>query len=215
MFGAVLALAALTEACMPVLLPPGKVEISDGYRANIQPAPAPSLPATVVLPPSKRFLPRSGEQDLRFAAGVHLGSILPPERTHLDVGIGYVFTDVGLGDRTLHGMYGEVGPVLWRGEWARLLLSARGEALFADRGHSGTGYAIFGRLGVEAFRYTPGEGSTDSNGAGAISGVGGMGLFTEVGNQKLPGGEHAVVLSGGLWFRLPAAAALVCCILPK
>jgi hypothetical protein len=202
-----------TSACVPVLLPPGKVEISDGARLAIQGAPAPAT--TLVLPPGKRVLPRSGENVLRFAAGVHLASILPPEDTRIDAGVGYVLTDVGVGDRTLHGMYGELGPILWRGEWARLLLSARGEALFADPGHSGTGYAIFGRLGAEVFTYTPASWSASHDGGGVITGVPGLGAFAEAGNQKLPGGEHAAVVSAGLWLRVPAGAGFFCCMLPK
>ncbi len=201
------------SACVPVLLPPGKVEISDGARLGIQGAPAPAT--TLVLPPGKRVLPRSGENDLRFAAGVHLASILRPEDTRIDAGIGYVYTNIGLGDRTLHGMYGEVGPILWRGEWARILLSARGEALLADQGHGGTGYAIFGRLGAEMFTYTPASWSSNHDGGGVITGVPGLGAFAEIGNQKLPGGEHAAVASAGLWLRLPAGAGFFCCVLPK
>jgi len=211
----VVILLVAPSACVPVLLPPGKVELSDGARFGVQGAPAPAAASTLVLPPSKRVLPRSGENDRRFAAGVHLASILPPEESRIDAGMGYVLTDIGLGDRLVHGMYGEVGPVLWRGEWARVLLSARGEALFADSGHHGTGYAIFGRMGAEIYTYTPASYSTTHDGGGVITGVPGLGIFAEAGNQKLPGGEHAAVLSGGLWGRLPAAAALFCCVLPK
>jgi hypothetical protein len=70
-------------------------------------------------------------------------------------------------------------------------------------------------MGAEIFTYTPASWSASHDGAGVITGVSGLGVFAEAGNQKLPGGEHAAVLSAGLWGRLPAGAGLFCCVLPK
>ena len=221
-------IAVLAQGCVPLawFVPPAKVEVSDGVRTNIDPAPAPAVVQTTPGPPvaaKRATLPRAGANDFRFAAGVHLANFALSPR--LDVGLGYVLTDVGLGDRVINGVYGEAGPVVYRGEnGSRLLFTARGEGLFADRGYTGTGYALYGRLSAELYGQTeawsvekPEAFTEDPPGfipdaaGGGPSGILALGTFVELGEQKLPGGERAIVIAGGISGRVPASGGFICC----
>jgi len=196
-------------ACVPVawVVPPLKVDVADGARLGIRGEAPRSAPPV---------------NDLRASVGVHLANLLKPEDTPVDVGIGYVVTELGLDERTVHGLYAEAGPVLARGDGGdmRLMLTVRGEALFPDRYSYGMGYAVYGRLGGELFGYqrrwyvevspnwSTGRGMFVGGGAGTY----GVGWFLEGGEQVLPGGERATVLGGGLAVRVPPSAGFGCCV---
>jgi hypothetical protein len=205
--------AALSTSCVPLAVQPGKFEISDGLRTNI--VRAPQRVPTAALPPSQRVEQRSGTNDLRAAAGVHLASILNPAETHVDAGVGYVFTDIGLGDRKIHGLYAEAGPIPWHNDWLRILFQARGEALFSDRNDYASGFALFGRVAAETFTFANGGEWVSKDAVGNAYGTPGLGIFADAGEQKLPGGERATVIAGGIYLRTPAMLMLACCVLPK
>ena len=203
------AVASLT-GCVPIawVVPPLKIEAADGARLGIR-ANGPSDPSPA-------------RNDLRASAGVHLANLLRPEETHADVGVGYVLTEVGLGQRTVQGAYVEAGPVLARADGgnARLMLTLRGEALFPDRYLYGMGYAGFGRLSGELFGYqspwyleippnwSAGRGLFVGGGRGTYA----LDWFVEGGEQVLPGGERATVLGGGLSVRVAPSAGFGCCV---
>lgn len=189
-YGWVVLVTCVTTACglpaaFPVVTPPSKVEVIEGKRG---------------LPSSDRGW------ETRVSTGVHLGSALAPDVAVGDPGMGYVLTRVDRGGRLIHGVYGEVGSMPLRlgpeGGF-RLDFSVRGEAMFHDSGPPGTGFGLFGRVGLElvgAADPPPGRFH------GVARGTGGLGVVMEYGDQKLPGGDRASVGSLGLWLRLPAAA---------
>lgn len=201
-------------ACIPVLSPPGRLDVGGGFRTGVKAEPS----ATTTAPrQDARFGPvrstppaTAGDSVLVVSGGVHLASVLPRRNPPVDVGVGYVFTDIGLGDRKLHGIYGEFTPIATAGSWWRLVAGARGEAQFADRSGAGAGYTFLGRVGIETFSPTSEVGDDDRMlVVGGAYGVYGIGGFVEAGGHKLPGGEQAVLVLGGLSLRFPASAGVL------
>lgn len=147
---------------------------------------------------------------IRAAVGAHLASAFPNVALPIDAGAGYVFTDVGFGDRKLHGLYGEVTPIANAGSWWRLMAGVRGEAQFADRDTKKPGLTLLGRVGIEAFDSVNVVGADNKTlVVGGARGMYSYGAFVEVGAHRMPGGEEALLFLAGASVRFPASAGVL------
>ncbi len=203
----VLALGLL--GCSPTLSPPGRADLSGGLRlAPRAPPPDPSLPRRAgEAPPSADT---AGATLFRLSAGAHLASAFPHRVLPIDAGFGYVFTDVALGERKVHGMYGEFTPLAWAGEVTRLYVGVRGEVLFPDREGQKKGFTALGRVAIEGVNPVRVVGDDHKTLVlGGAYGVYGFGAFAEAGGHKLPGGEQAYLVLGGVSVRFPASAGFL------
>jgi hypothetical protein len=217
-----LGLGLVVSGCVPLLLPPVRVDGSMGARFGVHDptsstaSPAPTRRVASTSPPATSQPLATIE---RVSAGFHLADIVSPERVLVDVGAGYVFNDVGWGDRKIHGLYADFSPVITRQPWWWMYFTLRGEAMFPDGRASGMGYSFFSRLGFETFTFTDGAAGAGAGSggfaAGAAYGTIAIGGFVEAGAQLLPGGQQAGVALAGLSVRLPATIGVFCCLLPK
>lgn len=199
--------------CIPVLSPPGRADVGFGVRAAAR-APETDRPRDPKKPLAAG--PVAPEQNTagalvgKVAVGAHLASAFPHVALPIDAGVGYVFTDVGLGDRTLHGFYAEVTPIANAGSWWRVLAGVHAEGQLADRDTKKPGMTLLGRVGVEAY-----DSVAVTGGSGKALAVGGArgqysyGAFVEAGAHRLPGGEEALLFVVGASFRFPASAGVL------
>jgi hypothetical protein len=204
-----------------LLLPPARVDGSAGGRFGVHDA-APATTTAVSRPPTRPAATgtaRPSPTIFRLSAGFNLANLAPPERVIVDAGAGYIFNDIGWGDRKIHGLYAEVSPIISRQKGWWVTFTARGEAMFPDSRESGMGYGFIASLGVETFSFTesPAGFAADGKGfgIGAAYGTLAIGAFAEAGAQRLPGGEQQGILLGGISVRLPATAGVYCCVIPK
>lgn len=197
-------------SCVPLAVPPARVEAGFGpYVATRGEATEVRAGRSVAEAP--RAAPLSGYGVLRASGGLHLASLMPSPTFPVDVGGGYVLNYFpGSEGRAVHGVYGEVMPVVLRGHRWRALAGVRGELLFAGQPREDEGYGVFGRASLEAFRSVSGSGINRSVG-GAAYGTLGAGTYVEVGVQRLPGGDRTTLGVVGLQVRMPAIAMLICC----
>lgn len=205
----VLVAAFASLGCAPVLSPPGRADVSGGVRLAPKAAPADT---TAVRKPGQPppAQDTAGAPILRVSAGAHLASAFPNHALPIDVGFGYVYTDVAFGERKLHGIYGEFTPLATAGTWWRLFAGVRGEALFSDQEGKKNGFSALGRVGIESFNPVNAIGADDKTlVVGGARGVYGFGGFVEAGGHKLPGGEQAYLLLGGVTVRFPASAGFL------
>lgn len=141
---------------------------------------------------------------------MHVANIV--SKVPFDAGGGVVLTDFGPGVRVGHGAYVEAGGFVEGNPAMRLFLGVRAETTSSDRG---TGYTAYARIAGEAHIGVPATAWENSVGAGAVAGVTAFGWFIEAGPQTLPGEARATILAGGVWIRLPAMGAIVCCVPAK
>ena len=210
-------LAALgLSSCVPIAVPPAKVDVGYGpYTSTRAPGVARGTESRPVPGVVKPPAPLDGKGVLRVAAGVHLASLLPSSTLPIDVGVGYVLNAFpGDDSRVLHGAYGEVSPIVVRRPDWRVTIGARGELIIASPSRLDDGYGLFGRVGVEVFRPVYGGGG-HASGSSAIGGVAmgtlAAGLFLEAGAQRLPGGDVTRVAVLGVSFRTPVVLGVFCC----
>lgn len=147
---------------------------------------------------------------LKTAIGAHLASAFPDVAMPIDAGAGYVFTDVGLGDRKLHGFYAEVTPIANAGSWWRVMAGVHAEAQLADRDTKKPGLTLLGRVGIEAYDSLAVVGADQKTLVlGGARGQYSYGAFVEAGAHRMPGGEEALLFIAGASFRFPASAGVL------
>lgn len=203
----------VTPGCIPVLSPPGRVDVGFGVRPAAR-APKDDKPSDPKKPlPTGPVAPDQATAGLlvgKVAVGAHLASAFPNVAMPIDAGAGYVFTDVGLGDRKLHGLYAEVTPIANAGDWWRVLAGVHGEVQFADRETKQPGLTLLGRVGIEAYDSVAVGGAKDKLLAvGGARGQYSYGGFVEAGAHRMPGGEQALLFLAGASFRFPASAGVL------
>jgi hypothetical protein len=172
----------------------------------------------LTLPPSRTevgHVSTPGGGRTRAAFGMHLASAVPATKTRVEVGTGVLYESSAWRDGkdapSERGAYADAGVAVLRGDYARILVGARGERHW--RGDTKAVAKL--RVDLELFGHTKGEGSSaDSSGllAGTWYGMRGIGVFGEVGRAfGDPGHPEADgwVASVGLTVRAPAVFGIL------
>lgn len=143
-----------------------------------------------------------GPRSLQAAGGVHLASGTVRHDQRFDLGAGYIYAHNA--ETSAQGFYVDGALFVARRGHARTAIGARGEVLWLPMGH-----ALAAKLRVDHELFGGSEGDSDSSGrcgfaVGHHVGTSAIGLYTEAGPTRLPGGELAWTASAGLTVRLPA-----------
>ena len=201
--------AATLGGCMPFILPPGQAS-AGAATTGASPKPAPRTPDD-----------ERGTGTLR--AGMHPLGFLESERDRrLDFGAGYVLERVARDDgyTTAHGPYIELDAFPLRAHadifTARFGVRTMVEALtLEEAGEWGGGATV--ALAAELTGFASGPfGESGSKGAivGVAHGEAGLGAYAGVSHRRFSDDQYWLA-SAGLSLRVPFAAGVVCCFVPR